>query len=514
MIVFCTTCKGRAQHIEKTLPRNLADNADYPNCRFVILDYNSADHLLPYLGANHAADVVGGRLAVYGEYSWPGPFRMAHAKNMAHRCGILEGADILVNLDADNFTGPGFASYIAEQFKTFGADSFLWARMIKGEMPRGINGRIVVSKHAFLNLGGYDEKYSTWSPDDKDFNLRLRRVGYIPREIDPRFLDAVVHNDKMRFREYQHISSHPGEESAETMGDSDETVVNFGNFGCGTVIKNSTIRGAAVLVLRERPVKLRPLPTRIFGIGMHKTATTSLHTALMILGLDSAHWENAHWAKAIWEEMSTMGHSRTLERHYAISDLPIPLLYKALDKAYPGSKFILTTRNEQAWLESVKNHWDPDRNKFRLAWSTDPFTHRVHKLLYGQKGFDAGIMLERYRRHNAEVLEYFKDRPRDLLQMDMDNGGSWDLLCSFLDKPIPDVAYPRLYVAPSPPTPEIVILEQMSAKKKKVKRRRRAARFSKPADQAPRLGTTLRVLEVIARGVRMINPWEHGTPKI
>ena len=500
MIVFCTTCKGRAQHIEKTLPRNLADNADYPNCRFVILDYNSADHLLPYLGANHAADVAGGRLAVYGEYSWPGPFRMAHAKNMAHRCGILEGADILVNLDADNFTGPGFASYIAEQFQIFGADSFLWARMIKGEMPRGINGRIVVSKHAFLNLGGYDEKYSTWSPDDKDFNLRLRRVGYIPREIAPRFLDAVVHNDRMRFREYQHISSHPGEESAETISDSDETVVNFGNFGCGTVIKNS------------RPVKLRPLPTRIFGIGMHKTATTSLHTALMILGLDSAHWENAHWAKAIWEEMSTMGHSRTLERHYALSDLPIPLLYKELDKAYPGSKFILTTRNEQAWLESVKNHWDPDRNKFRLAWSTDPFTHRVHKLLYGQKGFDAEIMMERYRRHNAEVLEYFKERPRDLLQMDMDNGGSWDPLCSFLDKPIPDVAYPRLYVAP--PAPEIVILEQMSAKKKKVKRRRRAARFSKPADQAPSLGTALRVKALIARGVRMINPWEHGTPKI
>ena len=121
-------------------------------------------------------------------------------------------------------------------------------------------------------------------------------------------------------------------------------------------------------------------------------------------------------------------------------------------------------------------------------------------------------MMERYRRHNAEVLEYFKERPRDLLQMDMDNGGSWDPLCSFLDKPIPDVAYPRLYVAP--PAPEIVILEQTSAKKKKVKRRRRAARFSKPADQAPRLGTTLRVLEVIARGVRMINPWEHGTPKI
>ena len=42
---------------------------------------------------------------------------MAHAKNMAHRLGIIEGADILCNLDADNFTGPGFASYIAEQMQ-------------------------------------------------------------------------------------------------------------------------------------------------------------------------------------------------------------------------------------------------------------------------------------------------------------------------------------------------------------------------------------------------------------
>ena len=173
---------------------------------------------------------------------------------------------------------------------------------------------------------------------------------------------------------------------------------------------------------------------------MHKTATTSLHTALMILGLDSAHWENAHWAKAIWEEMSTMGHSRTLERHYAISDLPIPLLYKALDKAYPGSKFILTTRNEQAWLESVKNHWDPDRNKFRLAWSTDPFTHRVHKLLYGQKGFDAGIMLERYRRHNAEVQRVIP--PERLLVYEVAQG--WAPLCAFLGLPEPEGPMPKV----------------------------------------------------------------------
>ena len=53
MIVFCTTCRGRADHVEKTLPQNLADN---PNSKFVLLDYNSQDNLVPYLKANHAND--------------------------------------------------------------------------------------------------------------------------------------------------------------------------------------------------------------------------------------------------------------------------------------------------------------------------------------------------------------------------------------------------------------------------------------------------------------------------
>ena len=35
MIVFCTTCKGRAQHLEQTLPQNLADNAHYEHCKEV-----------------------------------------------------------------------------------------------------------------------------------------------------------------------------------------------------------------------------------------------------------------------------------------------------------------------------------------------------------------------------------------------------------------------------------------------------------------------------------------------
>jgi hypothetical protein len=434
-IVFCTTCKGRSQHIKETLPRNLADNASYPDCKFVLLDYNDPGDLNKYLLSNHQPDINSGRLIVYSLLrpdNGPVPFRMAHAKNMAHRLGIIEGADILVNLDADNFTCKYFAKYISEEMHfgdRFLKDTYLWAKMKHGQFRRGISGRIVVSKRAFLNVGGYDEKYETWSPDDKDFNARLGRLGYTGQEIAEQYLDAVNHNDKMRFKEYKHVKTQWTEDSFD-ISECNATISNFGNIGCGVVFKNYNI---------SIPIILDPIPTRIFGIGMHKTATTSLHESLQILGYDSEHWKSAHWAKAIWTEMKAEGRSSTLERHYALCDLPITILYKELDKAYPGSKFILTIRDENKWIESVRRHWDYDLNQFRRVWDADPFSHFIHKQIYGQKNFDAEIFLARYRRHNAEVIEYFKSRPDDLLVF---NSNNWPKLCQFLKRPIPDVPYP------------------------------------------------------------------------
>ncbi len=431
-VVFCTTCKGRLAHLQQTLPVNLASN---PEAKFVVLNYNSQDNLLDYLQEIYTDDISSGRLTVYSYYDHP-TFRMAHAKNLAHRCGMLEGGDILVNLDADNYAGQGFDRYVRQKFEE--DDIFLWSRMVKDgpeRLPRGISGRIVVSKEAFLNVGGYDEQFETWSPDDKDFNVRLRNIGQQAHEVDRQYLSGVLHNDKMRFREYPHAKADADTEAFEEVRYHGKTVVNYGNFGCGTVYRNFT----------GEPIFLESIPTRVFGIGMHKTGTTSLHSAFQLLGLKSAHWKSAHWAKAIWREMTTIGVSRTLEEYYALCDLPLTILYRELDQAYPGSKFILTTRDEGKWLASVENHWNPERNQFRAAWDSDPFTHRVHRELYGRKSFDKEVFLARFRRHNAEVVEHFKDRPGDLLVMNVDRKPGWNALCNFLGKRMPSVEYPRAY---------------------------------------------------------------------
>jgi hypothetical protein len=441
MIAFCTTCRGRAQHIKLTLPKNLKDNPG-PNSKFVLVDYSSQDDLVEYLRSHHAMDIASGKLIVY-HYPNVEKFRMAHAKNMAHRLGIAEGGTVLVNLDADNYTGPNFDEYLEEKFKE--PNIFMWARVMQANgdrLKRGASGRIVVSAKDFINVGGYDEKYEHWASDDKDFSARLRSCGIAGREIDPKYLDLVLHNDKMRFRDYPHIRD--STDSGAFFVAPEGIIANFGNIGCGLVLRNFGV-----------VVQLLPVPTRIFGIGMHKTATTSLHHALEILGYDSAHWISAHWAKAIWREMRELRRSPTLERHYALGDLPIPILYEQLDRAYPGSKFILTTREERGWLKTVERHWSRDFNPFRSSWDKDPFTHKIHREVYGRKNFDPQVMLARYRKHNADVLAYFKNRPQDLLVMDMDlgwpkrndEGAGWYELCGFLEKPIPRMPYPKSFAA-------------------------------------------------------------------
>lgn len=457
-VAFCITVKDRLQHVKETLPKNLASNC--ADCVYILLDYGSTDGLKEYLRAFHSIDIAFGKLVVYEVYT-SGPFRMAHAKNMAHRCGILEGADILVNMDADNFTGIDFASYLEDNVDR---GSFMWARMIQrcgidgcilprghresyhsdceadlfvryaeNERPRrrGISGRIAVTAESFLKVGGYDERYAKWGPDDKDFNARLIRLGLRPREIDARYLDAIHHGPKLRFKEYPDAEPAEGTYEHPIVPEPDTCVVNFGRFGCGWVRRNFV----------EAWIELEPIPTRVFGIGMHKTGTTSLNSALNILGFDSSHWTNPRRARAIWLEMQALGKSLTLERHYAACDLPIAILYEKLDKAYPGSKFILTIRDEASWISSVARHWSYTHNKYRASWDTDCFTHRVHRELYGCQDFDDERFLGVYQRHNAAVIEHFKDRPDDLLVM---KEHSWDPLCNFLHRSVPFIPYPKV----------------------------------------------------------------------
>jgi hypothetical protein len=439
-IAFCTICKGRLEHLRKTLSANIRENADYDDCVFVVLAYDDPS-VLEYAKAAHPKDIASGRLVVY-TYNSGMPFHLSHGKNLAARCGMREGAQVLVTQDADNYTGSGFAKFIAEKFHKPGIRPGIFLcpnyQLIKSlphgalRPARGYAGRLAIWTQTFLKLGGYCESFDTWRGEDIDMVFRLERMGYSRRYIPNEYLHALNHSSEVRFREYPNAQQYENGNQVDIIKARTDTVVNYGRFGLGTVRRNFS----------EQPIELAPVPTRILGIGLQKTATTSLHKALQILGFDSLHWGTGE-APLIWHEMNALGRSPTLEQWYALSDTPIPLLFRELDAAYPGSRFILTIRDEIDWLRSVRRLWSYEHNPTRRLWDVYPFTNQIHTALYGQKDFDALVFLERYRRHNAEVRAYFKSRPADLLVMNMDAGGSWRALCGFLGCAVPDVPYPR-----------------------------------------------------------------------
>src|SRR5271154_6677380 len=207
-IAFVTTCKGRCQPLRQTLPKNIADNASYENAVFVVLDYGDPDGLAQYIRTEHAKDLASGRL-VYYSYKTTAPFHVAHAKNMAARCGILEGSDITVTVDSDNFSGPNFAQFVADKFREPGLFPGIFLcpnyQLIKslphGELrpARGYAGRLAIWSKTFTKVGGYDEIYATWQGEDIDMNFRLQRMGYQMRYIDNRYLHAINHNAAIRF---------------------------------------------------------------------------------------------------------------------------------------------------------------------------------------------------------------------------------------------------------------------------------------------------------------------------
>jgi hypothetical protein len=185
---------------------------------------------------------------------------------------------------------------------------------------------------------------------------------------------------------------------------------------------------------------------KIFGIGYPKTATSSLSNALAKLGYRSAHDPYDVLPVFFPEELQGVDYDpRVIEDNDALSGL-ICLVYRELDRAYPGSKFILTVRDEQKWLNSVrahmKNNATPERRAMDAEMPLRPFTRA--KLYNGDLWFNEEHTcdyLNTYREFNRGVQEYFRGRD-DLLIMDFEQGDGWDKLCDFLGCPVPDKPMP------------------------------------------------------------------------
>jgi len=182
---------------------------------------------------------------------------------------------------------------------------------------------------------------------------------------------------------------------------------------------------------------MNPPRPKVFGIGLSKTGTTSLFAALHRLGFRAATYRHMKRAKMSgWFDGDFS--EDYLAKWDAVTDLPIATYFHDLDRRYPGSKFILTCREIESWLDSVRRHWavQPIRRK--------GFGRKVRMATYGIAGFDAERFRFVYEAHERNVRWTFRDRPEDLLIMDLAAGDGWPELCAFLGHELPDESFPHV----------------------------------------------------------------------
>jgi Sulfotransferase domain len=180
---------------------------------------------------------------------------------------------------------------------------------------------------------------------------------------------------------------------------------------------------------------------KVFGLGLSKTGTSSLGEALNQLGIRTIHYPFD--ARTYAELTGGVYRLSLLEEYQAVVDIPVAPFYPQLDACYPGSKFILTVRDREAWLRSAELHWQ----LMEQWWDRFPEFRRFQEFIgaavYGTLRFHRDRFAYVYDTHLRNVREYFRDRPDDLLSLDVCGGEGWAPLCRFLGLPNPGGPFPH-----------------------------------------------------------------------
>ncbi len=173
-------------------------------------------------------------------------------------------------------------------------------------------------------------------------------------------------------------------------------------------------------------------PPKVFGIGFHKTGTSTLTEILRAFGyrVTGPNWTTEEDIADTYLERC-----RALSRTYdGFQDNPWPLVYREMDRMWPGSKFILTTRDEDKWIQSQIKHFGRRET---------PMRRLIYGEKYGRPAGNADHYVSVFRAHNAAVRDYFRGRENDLLEIDLTKTPQWQPICDFLGVDVPDLPFPH-----------------------------------------------------------------------
>jgi glycosyltransferase involved in cell wall biosynthesis len=183
-----TTCKGRLEHLKKSLPTMVAQ----PCNEVIVVDYSCPQGTGGFVSANFPSVRL---VSVEGQDH----FSNWKARNAG---AAVANSDVLIFVDADTLLADGAIQWISEHVppRTFG---YFDTRTSQGFNRVGIRvaanqlkGFQVVPTAAFRRAGGYDEVLEGYAAGaDTDLEQKLAMLGLRRRALDSSIVKSVIEHD-------------------------------------------------------------------------------------------------------------------------------------------------------------------------------------------------------------------------------------------------------------------------------------------------------------------------------
>lgn len=170
--------------------------------------------------------------------------------------------------------------------------------------------------------------------------------------------------------------------------------------------------------------------SKVFGVGFHRSGTTTLQTALEELGYRVIGMRENDWKAFEGGDLDTI--ATTVGSFDGFRDMPWPLLYEWLYKNVPNAKFILTYRETNSWIKSCQNFY---KGK----------PYHMFNIIYGVETCIGNEEVFRlvYDKHMDKVRSFFEDKSDIFIEVDWECGDGWPLLCEFLGEKTPQRGFPH-----------------------------------------------------------------------
>ena len=220
----------------------------------------------------------------------------------------------------------------------------------------------------------------------------------------------------------------------------------------------------------------KPMP--VIAVGLSRSGTESLQTALIKLGYDYTYHGfdmlfdmpsyNQAWTTLCKKKfysptgdchITAAEFDKILGHAIAICDVPASLFAAELIEAYPDAKIILNRQRDlDAWHRSIIRNVVVEIGESRLKWTMTWFSAHMfwvqtslcrymfpRQFKSTDSTMSSGIRTQgkwQSREHYNMIRGLLRSRGETHRSLEWSVEDGWEPLCKFLDKPVPDEPFP------------------------------------------------------------------------